>query len=121
MCSSARRPIRSACVLNQCLDEIEPLSERIEPGCASAKPHLRDLTGSVTPYHLTRRSISCCRSAAARQSVYQRVDRSLSEGDWKGTYRAIRRNMVFHERYRNDHGLELKRYASTFRPQTRTG
>ncbi len=91
-------------VLNQCLDEIEPLSERIEPGmCEREAAIFVTSPGSVTPYHMDKEINFLLQIRGSKTiSVFSASDREvLSEGELERhfTGAAIRRNMVFHERY----------------------
>ena len=91
-------------VLNQCLDEIEPLSEPIEPGmCEREAAIFVTSPGSVTPYHMDK-EINFLLQIRGRKtiSVFSASDREvLSEMELERhfTGSAIRRNMVFFERY----------------------
>jgi hypothetical protein len=91
-------------VLNQCLDEIEPLSEPIEPGmCEREAAIFVTSPGSVTPYHLDKEINFLLQLRGSKTiSVFSASDREvLSEVELEKhfTGTAIRRNMVFHERY----------------------
>jgi len=79
----------------------QPLSEPIEPACASAKPRFRDLTGVVTPITWTGDQFSAADPRSKTISVSGVGPRVLSEVELEKhfTGAAIRRNMVFHERY----------------------
>jgi hypothetical protein len=94
----------SLAVLNQCLDEIEPLSERIEPGmCEREAAIFVTSPGSVTPYHMDKEINFLLQLRGSKTiSVFSASDREvLSEVELERhfTGAAIRRNMVFHERY----------------------
>src|SRR5256886_5968442 len=91
-------------VLNRCLDEIEPLSERIEPGmCEREAAIFVTSPGSVTPYHMDKEINFLLQIRGSKTiSVFSASDREvLSEVELERhfTGAAIRRNMVFHERY----------------------
>ncbi|HKB74117.1 MAG TPA: hypothetical protein VKC82_07585 [Burkholderiales bacterium] len=91
-------------VLNQCLDEIEVLSEQIEPGmCEREAAIFVTSPGSVTPYHMDKEINFLLQIRGSKTiSVFSASDREvLSEVELEKhfTGSAIRRNMVFHERY----------------------
>jgi len=91
-------------VLNQCLDEIEPLSERIEPGmCEREAAIFVTSPGSVTPYHMDKEINFLLQIRGSKTiSVFGASDREVvSEVELERhfTGSAIRRNMVFFERY----------------------
>jgi len=91
-------------VLNRCLDEIQPLSEPIEPGmCEREAAIFVTSPGSVTPYHMDKEINFLLQIRGSKTiSVFSASDREvLSEVELEKhfTGAAIRRNMVFHERY----------------------
>jgi len=91
-------------VLNQCLDEIQALSEPIEPGmCEREAAIFVTSPGSVTPYHMDKEINFLLQIRGSKTiSVFCASDREvLSEVELERhfTGAAIRRNMVFHERY----------------------
>jgi hypothetical protein len=91
-------------VLNRCLDEIEPLSEPIEPGmCEREAAIFVTSPGSITPYHMDKEINFLLQIRGSKTvSVFSASDREvLSEVELERhfTGAAIRRNMVFHERY----------------------
>jgi hypothetical protein len=91
-------------VLNQCLDEIEALSERIEPGmCEREAAIFVTSPGSVTPYHMDKEINFLLQIRGSKTvSVFSASDREvLSEVELERHFTgpAIRRNMVFFERY----------------------
>jgi hypothetical protein len=91
-------------VLNGCLDEIEPLSEEIEPGmCEREAAIFVTSPGSVTPYHMDKEINFLLQIRGSKTiSVFSASDREVvSEVELERhfTGSAIRRNMVFHERY----------------------
>ena len=91
-------------VLNQCLDEIEPLSEPIEPGmCEREAAIFVTSPGSVTPYHMDKEINFLLQIRGSKTiSVFSASDREvLSEQELEKHFSgpAIHRNMVFHERY----------------------
>jgi len=94
----------SLAVLNQCLDEIEPLSERIEPGmCEREAAIFVTSPGSITPYHMDKEINFLLQIRGSKTiSVFSASDREvLSEVELEKhfTGAAIHRNMVFHDRY----------------------
>lgn len=91
-------------VLNRCLDEIEPLSEPIEPGmCEREAAIFVTSPGSVTPYHMDHEINFLLQIRGSKTiSVFSAADREvLSEQELEKHFSgpAIHRNMVFHERY----------------------
>ena len=91
-------------VLNRCLDEIEPLSEPIEPGmCEREAAIFVTSPGSITPYHMDKEINFLLQIRGSKTiSVFSASDREvLSEVELEKhfTGSAIHRNMVFHERY----------------------
>lgn len=91
-------------VLNQCLDEIQMLSEPIEPGmCEREAAIFVTSPGSVTPYHMDKEINFLLQIRGSKTiSVFCASDREVvSEVELERhfTGAAIRRNMVFHERY----------------------
>ena len=91
-------------VLNRCLDEIEPLSEPIEPGmCEREAAIFVTSPGSITPYHMDKEINFLLQIRGSKTiSVFSASDREVvSEVELERhfTGEAIRRNMVFHERY----------------------
>jgi hypothetical protein len=91
-------------VLNRCLDEIQPLSEPIEPGmCEREAAIFVTSPGSVTPYHMDKEINFLLQIRGSKTiSVFSASDREvLSEQELERHFTgpAIRRNMVFHERY----------------------
>jgi|SRR5579864_4534935 len=91
-------------VLNRCLDEIEPLSEPIEPGmCEREAAIFVTSPGSVTPYHMDKEINFLLQIRGSKTiSVFSASDREvLSEAELEKhfTGAAIRRNMVFRDRY----------------------
>ncbi len=91
-------------VLNRCLDEIEPLSEPIEPGmCEREAAIFVTSPGSVTPYHMDKEINFLLQIRGSKTvSVFSASDREvLSEVELERHFTgpAIRRNMVFQERY----------------------
>jgi len=91
-------------VLNRCLDEIQPLSEPIEPGmCEREAAIFVTSPGSITPYHMDKEINFLLQIRGSKTiSVFSASDREvLSELELEKHFTgpAIRRNMVFHERY----------------------
>jgi hypothetical protein len=91
-------------VLNWCLDEIEPMSEEIEPGmCEREAAIFVTSPGSVTPYHMDKEINFLLQIRGSKTiSVFSASDREvLSEQELEKHFSgpAIHRNMVFHERY----------------------
>jgi hypothetical protein len=91
-------------VLNRCLDEIEPLSEPIEPGmCEREAAIFVTSPASVTPYHMDKEINFLLQIRGSKTiSVFSASDRKvLSEVELEKhfTGSAIHRNMVFFERY----------------------
>jgi hypothetical protein len=91
-------------VLNRCLDEIEPLSERIEPGmCEREAAIFVTSPASITPYHMDHEINFLLQIRGSKTiSVFSASDREvLSEQELEKHFSgpAIHRNMVFHERY----------------------
>jgi len=91
-------------VLNRCLDEIEPLSEPIEPGmCEREAAIFVTSPGSITPYHMDKEINFLLQIRGSKTiSVFSASDREVvSEVELEKhfTGAAIKRNMVFHERY----------------------
>jgi len=91
-------------VLNRCLDEIQPLSEPIEPGMSEREAAIFVTSpGSITPYHMDKEINFLLQIRGSKTiSVFCASDREvLSEVELERhfTGAAIRRNMVFHERY----------------------
>jgi len=91
-------------VLNQCLDEIQPLSEPIDPGmCEREAAIFVTSPGSVTPYHMDKEINFLLQIRGSKTiSVFSASDREVvSEVELERhfTGAAIRRNMEFHDRY----------------------
>ena len=91
-------------VLNRCLDEIEPLSEPIEPGmCEREAAIFVTSPGSITPYHMDKEINFLLQIRGSKTvSVFSASDREvLSEVELEKHFAgaAIERNMVVHERY----------------------
>ena len=91
-------------VLNRCLDEIEPLSEPIEPGmCEREAAIFVTSPASITPYHMDHEINFLLQIRGSKTiSVFSAADREvLSEQELEKHFSgpAIHRNMVFHERY----------------------
>jgi len=91
-------------VLNRCLDEIQPLSEPIEPGmCEREAAIFVTSPGSITPYHMDKEINFLLQIRGSKTiSVFCASDREVvSEVELERhfTGAAIRRNMLFHERY----------------------
>jgi len=91
-------------VLNRCLDEIEPLSERIEPGmCEREGAIFVTSPSSITPYHMDHEINFLLQIRGSKTiSVFNASDREvLSELELEKHFSgpAIHRNMVFRERY----------------------
>jgi len=91
-------------VLNRCLDEIEPLSEEIEPGmCEREGAIFVTSPSSITPYHMDHEINFLLQIRGSKTvSVFSASDREvLSERELEHHFSgpAIHRNMVFHERY----------------------
>jgi Cupin-like domain len=91
-------------LLNQCLDEIEPLSEPIEPGMREREGAIFVTSpGSVTPYHMDHEINFLLQIRGSKTvSVFSASDRDvLSELELEKHFSgpAIHRNMVFRERY----------------------
>ncbi|PYO91327.1 MAG: transcription factor [Gemmatimonadetes bacterium] len=91
-------------VLNRCLDEIEPLSEPLEPGmCEREAAIFVTSPSSITPYHMDKEINFLLQIRGSKTiSVFSASDREvLSEVELEKhfTGAAIHRNMVFHERY----------------------
>jgi len=91
-------------VLNQCLDEIEQLSEEIEPGmCEREAAIFVTSPASITPYHMDKEINFLLQMRGSKTiSVFSASDREvLSEVELERHFTgpAIQRNMVFHERY----------------------
>jgi hypothetical protein len=91
-------------VLNRCLDEIELLSEPIEPGmCEREAAIFVTSPGSITPYHMDKEINFLLQIRGSKTiSVFCASDREVVseiELERHFTGAAIRRNMVFHERY----------------------
>src|SRR5207302_9713399 len=89
-------------VLNQCLDEIEPLSERIEPGmCEREAAVFVSSPGSVTPYHMDHEINFLLQLRGAQTvSVFNADDAAvLSEEELEEYFSgpALHRNMRFAE------------------------
>ena len=90
--------------LNEILDEIEPLSEEIEPGmCEREGAVFVTSPGSVTPYHKDHEINFLLQIRGGKTvSVFSASDREvLSELELEKHFSgpAIHRNMAFHERY----------------------
>ena len=90
--------------LNEILDEIEPLSEEIEPGmCEREGAVFVTSPGSVTPYHMDHEINFLLQIRGGKTvSVFSASDREvLSELELEKHFSgpAIHRNMAFHERY----------------------
>ena len=90
--------------LNEILDEIEPLSEEIEPGmCEREGAIFVTSPGSVTPYHMDHEINFLLQIRGGKTvSVFSASDREvLSELELEKHFSgpAIHRNMAFHERY----------------------
>jgi hypothetical protein len=90
--------------LNEILDEIEPLSEEIEPGmCEREGAIFVTSPGSVTPYHMDHEINFLLQIRGGKTvSVFSASDREvLSDIELEKHFSgpAIRRNMAFHERY----------------------
>lgn len=91
-------------VLNRCLDEIEPLSEPIEPGmCEREAAIFVTSPASITPYHMDKEINFLLQIRGSKTiSVFSASDREvLSEVELEKHFTgpAIHRNMVFRERY----------------------
>jgi hypothetical protein len=91
-------------VLNDVLDEIEPLSEAIEPGMREREGAVFVTSpGSVTPYHMDHEINFLLQIRGSKTvSVFSASDRDvLSELELEKHFSgpAIHRNMAFHERY----------------------
>jgi len=91
-------------LLNEVLDEIEPLSEPIEPGmCEREGAIFVTSPGSVTPYHMDHEINFLLQMRGSKTvSVFCASDRSvLSELELERHFSgpAIHRNMKFYERY----------------------
>ena len=91
-------------LLNEVLDEIEPLSEPIEPGmCEREGAVFVTSPSSVTPYHMDHEINFLLQIRGSKTvSVFSASDREvLSELELEKHFSgpAIHRNMVFHERY----------------------
>lgn len=91
-------------LLNDCLDEIEPLSEPLEPGmCEREGAIFVTSPSSVTPYHMDHEINFLLQIRGSKTvSVFSAADRQvLSELELEKHFSgpAIHRNMVFHERY----------------------
>jgi len=91
-------------VLNQLMDEIEPLSEQIEPGMREREGAIFVTSpGSVTPYHMDHEINFLLQIRGSKTiSVFSSSDREvLSERELEKHFSgpAIHRNMAFHERY----------------------
>lgn len=90
--------------LNDVLDEIEPLSEEIDPGmCEREGAIFVTSPGSVTPYHMDHEINFLLQIRGSKTvSVFSASDREvLSELELERHFSgpAIHRNMAFHERY----------------------
>ena len=90
--------------LNEILDEIEPLSEEVEPGmCEREGAIFVTSPGSVTPYHMDHEINFLLQVRGGKTvSVFSASDREvLSELELEKHFSgpAIHRNMAFHERY----------------------
>jgi len=90
--------------LNEILDEIEPLSEEVEPGmCEREGAIFVTSPGSVTPYHMDHEINFLLQIRGGKTvSVFSASDREvLSELDLEKHFSgpAIHRNLPFHERY----------------------
>ena len=91
-------------VLNRCLDEIEPLSQPIEPGmCEREAAIFVTSPASITPYHMDHEINFLLQIRGSKTiSVFSASDREvLSEQELEKHFSgpAIHRNMVFQERY----------------------
>jgi len=91
-------------LLNRCLDEIEPLSERIEPGmCERQGAIFVTSPSSITPYHMDHEINFLLQIRGTKTiSVFSASDREvLSEQELEEHFSgpAIHRNMAFVERY----------------------
>ncbi len=91
-------------LLNDCLDEIEPLSEKIDPGmCEREGAIFVTSPGSITPYHMDHEINFLLQIRGSKTvSVFSASDREvLSELELEKHFSgpAIHRNMVFHQRY----------------------
>jgi hypothetical protein len=91
-------------VLNECLDEIEPLSEPLEPGmCEREGAIFVTSPSSVTPYHMDHEINFLLQIRGSKTvSVFSASDREvLSELELEKHFSgpAIHRNMAFHDRY----------------------
>ena len=91
-------------VLDRCLDEIELLSEPIEPGmCEREAAIFVTSPGSTTPYHMDHEINFLLQIRGSKTiSVFSASDREvLSEQELEKHFSgpAIHRNLVFHERY----------------------
>jgi hypothetical protein len=91
-------------VLNRCLDEIEPLSEQMEPGmCEREAAIFVSSPASITPYHMDHEINFLLQIRGSKTiSVFSASDREvLSEQELEKYFSgpAIHRNMVFRERY----------------------
>jgi len=91
-------------LLDQCLDQIEPLSEPIEPGmCQREAAIFVTSPASITPYHMDKEINFLLQIRGSKTiSVFNASDREvLSEMELEEHFSgpAIHRNMVFFKRY----------------------
>jgi Cupin-like domain len=91
-------------LLDQCLDEIEPVSEPIEPGmCERQAAIFVSSPSSITPYHMDHEINFLLQIRGSKTiSVFSASDRGvLSEEQLEEYFSgpAIHRNMPFHESY----------------------
>jgi hypothetical protein len=91
-------------LLDRCLDEIEPMSERIEPGmCTREAAIFVSSPSSITPYHMDHEINFLLQIAGSKTiSVFSASDRAvLSEQQLEEYFSgpAIHRNMPFPESY----------------------
>jgi cupin-like protein len=91
-------------LLDQCLDEIRPLSEPLDPGmCARAAAVFFASPGSVTPYHMDHEINFLLQIRGTKQiSIFDQTDRSvLPEEEFEKYFTGdrIHRNMKFKEEW----------------------